>query len=216
MKTDYLLYIRADDTKSHFKQYESCIWKVKEFTKLNLKVKDSQRSSPVNSKITVSRFLIFSFKDWAEISPHSTSFVNFLCLICSASVQKKDWGMKLCAFLLIAVCCYHGSWQRQNDWHWLLHKQQTSSQQWIYICPIQGIWLEAVFNSADHEYETFKNYLEDSDWWASGKPEWMLVSLCSWHVSISRTETRLTEEKAENRNTFLNIELHCLKMLNST
>ena len=41
---------------------------------------------------------------------------------------------------------------------------------YVYFYPLQGIWLEAVFKSAGHEYQIIQNYPEHSDWRTSGQP----------------------------------------------
>ena len=62
----------------------------------------------------------------------------------------------------------------------------------IYICSKQGIWLEAVFKSAGHEYQIIQNYTEQSDWWTSGQP-----------VSVDDTLPLLPASLAYQRHKFI-------------
>ena len=56
---------------------------------------------------------------------------------------------------------------------------------YVFVCPIQSIWLGAVFKSAGHEYQIIQTYAEHGAWWTSGRP----VSAACWLAYQRQTVT---------------------------
>lgn len=107
---------------------------------------------------------------------------------------------------------HYGSWWNQNDWHWLLHTQQASSYEWmyVYVCvQSQAFGLRQFSNQQVMNIRSFKiTQKRASGGHLVNRCLWMILSPCSLLVSISKTELYLSDRKRwKNRNNHFNCSI---------